>query len=125
MLKGLVERSYKQEKYFRREFQRIGEPAGFGFSFDCDQGGKLTGKSPAQEENFAFAEAHPERFKDLGVVEHVFEKVVPAHGRCQCGRDVQLIDEYMGACECECGRWYNLFGQELQSPEYWGDGGVY
>ena len=44
----------------------------------------------------------------------------PAHGTCVCGSEVYLYNQYMGACECEnCGRWYNLFGQEIMPPEMW------
>ena len=33
---------------------------------------------------------------------------------------VYLYDRYRAACQCpKCGRWYNLFGQELLPPEMW------
>lgn len=40
-------------------------------------------------------------------------------GRCSCGKEVVLDADYMGAVQCECGRWYNLFGQSLIDPKYW------
>lgn len=43
----------------------------------------------------------------------------PAVGICVCGMEVELVNQYMGACQCECGRWYNLFGQRLIDPKYW------
>lgn len=43
----------------------------------------------------------------------------PAVGKCVCGREVILDCGYEGAVRCECGRWYNLFGQSLKDPEYW------
>jgi hypothetical protein len=43
----------------------------------------------------------------------------PAVGKCSCGREVVLDSDYMGAVRCDCGRWYNLFGQELRDPKYW------
>ncbi len=43
----------------------------------------------------------------------------PAVGKCSCGREVILDVGYGGAVRCECGKWYNLFGQELRNPEYW------
>ena len=49
--------------------------------------------------------------------EHTYTE--PAIGRCICGREVELVSEYMGACQCECGKWYNVFGQELVDPKYW------
>lgn len=43
----------------------------------------------------------------------------PAVGKCSCGKEVVLECDYAGAVMCECGRWYNLFGQELRDPKYW------
>lgn len=45
--------------------------------------------------------------------------IEPAVGLCSCGEEVVLDADYGGAVRCECGRWYNLFGQELRDPEYW------
>ena len=43
-------------------------------------------------------------------------------GKCECGNEVMLMDQHMGAAECpECGQWYNLFGQKLKPPEDWED----
>ncbi len=57
-----------------------------------------------------------------GPVVNEFQRIYtkPAVGRCECGAEVELRNQYMGACECSgCGRWYNLFGQELLPPEQW------
>lgn len=43
----------------------------------------------------------------------------PAVGLCSCGAEVVLDADYGGAVRCECGRWYNLFGQSLIDPKYW------
>lgn len=43
----------------------------------------------------------------------------PAVGQCVCGREVILDCGYEGAVQCECGKWYNLFGQSLIDPKYW------
>lgn len=43
----------------------------------------------------------------------------PAVGKCICGREVVLECDYAGVLKCDCGRWYNLFGQELRDPRYW------
>ena len=45
----------------------------------------------------------------------------PAIGVCSCGKEVVLECDYEGAVRCECGKWYNLFGQELRDPRYWED----
>lgn len=43
----------------------------------------------------------------------------PAVGRCSCGAEVVLDSDYAGAVRCDCGKWYNLYGQELRDPKYW------
>lgn len=50
---------------------------------------------------------------------HKWTYMNPAIGICSCGRDVVLECDHAGAVSCECGKWYNLFGQELRDPEYW------
>lgn len=45
--------------------------------------------------------------------------IEPAVGKCICGVEVVLECDHAGAVRCECGRWYNLFGQELRDPKYW------
>jgi hypothetical protein len=57
--------------------------------------------------------AEPEFIKD----ERTY--INPAVGKCICGAEVVLDSDYAGAVRCECGRWYNLFGQELRDPKYW------
>ena len=49
--------------------------------------------------------------------EHTY--INPAVVKCSCGAEVILDGGYAGAVQCECGRWYNLSGQELLDPEYW------
>jgi hypothetical protein len=50
---------------------------------------------------------------------HKWTYMNPAIGICSCGRDVVLECDHAGAVRCECGKWYNLFGQELLDPKYW------
>lgn len=49
----------------------------------------------------------------------------PAVGKCICGAEVVLDADYAGAVQCECGRWYNLFGQSLRDPKYWDEDDEY
>ena len=43
-----------------------------------------------------------------------------ARAVCECGKTIELYDQYLGACECPyCGLWHNLFGQTLKNPEHW------
>lgn len=53
------------------------------------------------------------------------EYMNPAVGECICGREVILDAGYGDAIMCDCGKWYNLYGQELLPPEYWEDDNEY
>lgn len=91
-----------------------------GFSFPCDANGTPV-LNPEARENYEYCMKHPEKFQAWNVVrKHKWSWKNPATGDCICGEHIELIDEYEGACECpKCGRWYNLFGQELIHPKYW------
>ena len=54
---------------------------------------------------------------DFTVEKHTYMN--PAIGRCSCGRYLTLDCDHAGAIRCNCGKWYNLFGQELRDPTYW------
>lgn len=97
-----------------------------GFGFPCDKEGKLLDseeKNPVAHKNYRNCLEHPERFERFNRVIRYERRVVDnAHGTCSCGHEVELYDANCGACPCDkCGRWYNLFGQELLPPEYWED----
>lgn len=95
---------------------------GNGFSFDCDENGNPEFETAAARRSYEYAMDHPEMFpaKFNEVVTRRWSYMQPAHGTCRCGENVQLTDDYMGACKCEkCGQWYNMYGDELIDPEYW------
>ena len=95
---------------------------GNGYSFPCDKHGAIIWEkvsSPtAVKKNLAYCKEHTEKWngrngKVVTVVSHNRYGICP-----QCGRKVYLNGEgYFGAFECECGKWYNRFGQELKPPE--------
>lgn len=93
-----------------------------GFSFPCDENGNvaLSEMTDCAVANLEDCKKHPERFQYFNKVRTWRRRVSDlAHGTCECGAEVYLYNQYMGACECDCGRWYNLFGQELIPPERW------
>ncbi len=95
-----------------------------GFGFPCDRDGKLLeseDQNPEAHENLKFCLAHPEKFDRFNeVVEYRRRIREDARGICSCGEDLELWDQYYGTCQCpNCGRWYNLFGQELLPPDCW------
>ena len=96
-----------------------------GYSFPCDENGNLLPMEDCARKNYDYCMEHPEQFetwnKKITRERYITEN---ATGICDCGEKVELWDQYMSACECPgCGRWYNLFGQELNHPDTWASGG--
>lgn len=119
MLKIINPRHTEEIVDYRIEFT---DADGNGCSFPCDENGTLLPfATDAAEKNYNNSLAHPELFaiyNKFKTYRRTF--TVPAVARCHCGSKVTLENQYQGACECpECGRWYNLFGQELINPEGW------
>ena len=120
MLRNFVNR--KPAEYITYHIEFTDETGNSGYSFDADENGNPIFACEAAEKNYNYAINHPEEFpteynKFTRRVTHYTEN---AHGTCICGQEVELYDSYMGACECHnCGRWYNLFGQEILNPKYW------
>lgn len=98
-----------------------------GFSFPCDENGKLPenmkNENPAAFTNYEECLKHPERFSRFNkVIEDERSVRNCASGICSCGEHIYLYNQYYGACQCPgCGKWYNLFGQELIPPAEWDD----
>jgi hypothetical protein len=103
---------------------------GCGYNFDCDENGNVIFNpefEECQRQNYEAAmAAGPEAFP-LEFNHHTvrrFRYTENAIGRCRCGEEFELYDQYQGACPCpKCGQWYNMFGQELVDPEHWVDDG--
>ena len=121
MLKNYTARRYYTVHEYEMEWT---DGHGNGYAFPCDSCGNinLTDLAPEAIANLEYCMAHADEFEVAGELLHrSWRAHDPAHGTCSCGREVFLWDQYQGACECECGKWYNLFGQELVRPEYWQD----
>ena len=120
MLKDFVRSEYRTEVEYELAFD---DGANNGFGFPCDEHGNVSPDMPIPaQNNLAYCLEHPEKFERWNEVVKYERRVrIPAHGKCSCGREVHLYDAYLGACSCECGKWYNLFGQELLPPEQWED----
>lgn len=119
MLKNYTPRRYYDHIEYSLEWT---DEYGNGCSFPCDAAGNpfVSEMSQAALDNMARCKAHPEDYVYAGrVVRRKWRCHDDSHGTCSCGREVYLWDQYLGACECECGKWYNLFGQELNPPERW------
>lgn len=110
-----------EEVSYRLAFE---DEKGNGFAFPCDKDGKpLSNLDPAAIKNYEWALSHPEEFARYNeVIQQTDRYHEPHFGKCECGEKFSLWNEYMGARQCpKCGRWYNLFGQELRSPNEWGE----
>lgn len=84
--------------------------------FPCDKDGKLL--EPGHEEYLQRCKADP-GLQDIGVCEWEKKEITPAMIKCDCGREIELWD--VGQNRCECGEFYNGFGQHLCHPRYWGE----
>ena len=96
---------------------------GNGFAFPCDSNGKVQECLPPEAvTNLKECLVHPERFARSNWVEaRTAEIRTPAEGTCECGKEIRVEEDYLGACQCPyCGRWHNMFGQELLPPGRWG-----
>lgn len=119
MLKNFVRQDTKTVVRYSLVFT---DGDGNGYSFPCDADGVVVDNLPPEaKENLKWCFEHPDEFEVYDEIERYEDRVVEhAHGTCTCGNEVYLYDEYYGACRCEkCGRWYNMFGQELLDPKYW------
>ena len=92
-----------------------------GFAFPCDKDGNVGELNKDAERNLKYCLSHPDEYQR-------FNKIIARKnsyrensiGICECGECFSLVNEYFGACECpKCGKWYNLFGQELLPPDQW------
>lgn len=106
--------------YFTFEFDRKDDP-GSGFSFPCDEDGNINVSNEGAAKNLEYCRKNAEDFYKH-IKKHEDHYRHGATGKCDCGEIFELMDQYMGACQCpKCGRWFNIFGQELKDPCVWGD----
>lgn len=96
-----------------------------GYDFPCDKNGNVLLNEMNKDSllSYQYALSHPEFFKIYNEVEELSYRyrddkylICP-----NCGEKVILFGEgYYGAYQCSnCGRYYNIFGQELNDPQYW------
>lgn len=121
---------FKRGEYVEREWYELQffHSPHCGFAFPCDKDGNMIvdkNTNPAAIENYHWCMEHKDEFEYCSncVETRHSSWREPNTGTCHCGQKMELVNEYMGACECpRCGQWYNLFGQELKNPSTWSDG---
>ena len=121
MLKNITPAEWKTSVAFELVFD---DGKGNGYAFPCDSKGNLLEgkeKNPIAHANYISCLGKGDKFIRFGeIVERKQRYRENGHGTCLCGAEVELQDAYYGACQCHrCGRWYNLFGQEVLSPDQW------
>lgn len=106
-------------------FQRKGDYRGNGYSFPCDEYGNVK-FDPEYEDIQKKSWNHAMESDDYEapfVEARTWSYTENALAKCECGEEIELFNEYLGACECPyCGRWHNLNGQLLNPVETWSDG---
>jgi hypothetical protein len=118
------ERVHTTEYHY--EFWRSEDDRG-GYSFPCDADGNIEFTDDRRESfDFCQNEVTLGNYIEVGVMERNYSEWEPAHGKCPCGRTVWLTYDNGYGVGCDCGRDYNLSGQELaprsQWDEYMNDG---
>ena len=118
MLKIIKERTSETIKEYYINFW-YKDDLNVGFCFPATSTGEPEFSSMSSEE-IANYEAclTDERLTEAEFEPREYTYINPAIGLCTCGKEVVLEDGYEGATQCECGRWYNLFGQSLIDPKY-------
>lgn len=124
MIKDFKRGEWVEKTDYELRFYR---DANGGFAFPCDKDGNplMDPDNKAAWDNYHECLKNPEEFPYYfnHKVANTHSWREPNSGTCYCGTRIELVNEYMGACECpKCGKWYNLFGQELKNPEHWDEG---
>lgn len=118
-MKIISERHKEYGKAWELEFYLV-ENNEVCFAFPCDMSGDVIDLNPAAQENYERCLALPEKYYPH---KHLlnWSWIEPAVGLCACGKEVALVSDYCGATQCECGQWYNVFGQALLPLDQWED----
>jgi hypothetical protein len=109
MLKMKTPRTRRESFEYRLLFERVEHP-GSGYSFDCTKEGKLLPLTETAKGSWDLAQDR-KVFREPTIEEYVNRWTEPAVGTCSCGHDVTLHDPLTNLCDC--GRAYNMSGQEV------------
>ena len=90
-----------------------------GFSFECDKNGIPFLENDLLMQNWKSCLDGTFDVELEGLHTYTNIYMEPAVGKCCCGEELILAGEYHGTSKCECGRWYNISGVELNPPSMW------
>lgn len=123
-LENFTRREWVEQYKYSHSFSWDDCP-GAGFSFDCFENGavNLDSFSEGAKENLwrAIFNLFDKPLTYKGIVELDCSYREMAHGTCPCGREVWLDFDNGHGIDCDCGRIYNLSGQELAPRSQWED----
>lgn len=118
----------EEEEYYELTYDDALFP-GCGYAFPCDKDGSIlwdkVSNPDVTKKTLAYCKANPDKWTPRtrdGLVVKIINRI--RYGICPiCGRRVYLGGcgwaSYMGIAECECGQWYNVFGEMIKPPEDW------
>lgn len=92
---------------------------GAGFSFSCDEDGKLHKMTKHARKNYKKCQNGEYDVVYLGIQQWERSWINPSVGLCECGTEV-ILDSFTNTCE-RCGRDYNQSGTLLAPREQWGE----
>lgn len=123
MLTNIKPADWETINEYRLSYSYRNDP-GSGFAFRCDsQGNRFPNTGADSNYMFATTEAAKADGKVVynGIADWSREVRNPAHGKCACGRTVYLEYDNGHGIDCDCGRIYNMSGQELRPRSQWED----
>lgn len=120
-MKIIKHSGHREWTEYTLHFDYVGAPRYCGYAFDCDQNGNVNESklSDCARGSLAECRANANGIYQPGRVEK-FDRAVfeYAEGRCECG-EIVILDRFTNPCDC--GRDYNMFGQELAPRDQWGE----
>ena len=94
---------------------------GAGWSFECDEAGNVDEDAlpPAALANLNDCRKRMNPCGPGRIIRTPWSYTHPSVGQCdRCSAEV-LLQHAQNTCRC--GAWYNMAGQALRDPEYWGE----
>ncbi len=119
MIEIIREREQKKDSWFELVFE-WNDGSGAGFAFPCNEDGTLRPQKSESAVDSYFSCVNGEYdVTRVGVQKRKTSWWEPRVGRCHCGEEIELSG-FANCCD-ECGRFYNMSGQELRDPSEWGE----